>query len=308
VVRTRPLTNDDVASVTELIARRLRDDALANPFVNGDVDRDLLSRALSAATGASWVAERDGAVVGHLQAALLESDTYGHGAWVGPDGVSHDDTDTLADLYTQAGQAWIDAGAREHYVWVLDSPERTESWMALGFARMHQRGVRSLDDRPPHAIPAGYTTRLGTIDDLDTAVELGAVIDRAQALGPSFSMELGGDERAELDETLNDPEVRYFLAEAEGRPVGQCITFPLPARRGSFDATLHLSAVAVREDHRGHGVATALVDAALDRARRHGFRYAETNWRVTNRDAARYWTRYGFRPTYVRLHRTIGSG
>jgi GNAT superfamily N-acetyltransferase len=191
---------------------------------------------------------------------------------------------------------------------VLDHPERTGPWMELGFARMHQRGVLALDDAPVREMPAGYTTRLGTIDDLEWAVNLGAQINRAQAAGPSFSIDVGGDERAELDETLSDPEVRYFLAEYDGVPVGQCITFALPARRGSFDATLHLSAVAVREAHRARGVATALVDAALQRARRHGFRYVETNWRVTNRDAARYWTSYGFHLTYVRLHRTIGSG
>ncbi len=294
--------------MSELIAQRLRDDAQRNPFVNGEVDRSLLVGALSSATGATWVAERDGVVVGHLQAALLESDVYGHGAWVGPDGVSHDDTDTLADLYAEAGRAWIDAGAREHYVWVLDHPGRTEPWMDLGFARMHQRGGRALDGQPVRPLPTGYTTRLGTIDDLDVAVELGAVIDRAQAAGPSFSIDLGGDERSELDETLSDPEVRYFLAELNGQPVGQCITFALPARRGSFDHTVHLSAVAVREDHQSRGVATALVDAALDKARRFGFRYVETNWRVTNREAARFWTHYGFAPTYVRLHRTIGSG
>jgi ribosomal protein S18 acetylase RimI-like enzyme len=89
--------------------------------------------------------------------------------------------------------------------------------------------------------------------------------------------------------------------------VAQCITFPLPTRRGSFDATLHVSAVAVRETHRGRGVGTALVDLALDRARQKGFEYAETNWRVTNRPAARFWTDYGFEPTYVRLHRTVGE-
>lgn len=294
--------------VSDLITQRLRDDERRNRYVNGEVDRELLVGALSSAKASTWVVERAGVVVGHLQAALLESDVYGHGAWVGPDGVSHDDTDALAALYASAGRAWIDAGAREHYVWVLDRPERTEPWMSLGFARMHQRGVRALDGQPVRALPAGYTTRLGTIDDLDAAVELGAVIDRAQAAGPSFSIEVGGDERTELDETLSDPEVRYFLAEMHGQPVGQCITFPLPARRGSFDHTVHLSAVAVREDHQSRGVATALVDAALERARRYGFRYVETNWRVTNREAAHYWTNYGFEPTYVRLHRTIGSG
>jgi GNAT superfamily N-acetyltransferase len=171
---------------------------------------------------------------------------------------------------------------------------------------MHQRGVRALDPSPVHALPAGYSNRSGGLDDLETALALSGEIDRTQAAGPSFSLDVGGDERAELAETLEDPEVRHFLAEFEGTPVAQCITFPLPPRRGSFSATLHLSAVAVREDHRHRGVATALVDAALERARRHGFRYVETNWRVTNLVAARFWTRYGFVPTYVRLHRTVG--
>jgi ribosomal protein S18 acetylase RimI-like enzyme len=50
-----------------------------------------------------------------------------------------------------------------------------------------------------------------------------------------------------------------------------------------------------------------MVDAALNDARDRGFLYAATNWRVTNRRAARFWTTYGFEPTYERLHRTIGT-
>ncbi|MFI5035166.1 MAG: GNAT family N-acetyltransferase [Acidimicrobiales bacterium] len=306
MVTTRLMNNDDATAVADLVTRRLRADARRNRFVNGVVDRPALIDSLRSVAERTWVAVSGGAVVGHLHGALLESDTFGHGAWIGPDGVTHGDTDVLADLYARAGRRWIDAGAREHFVWVLDRPERTAPWMELGFARMHQRGVRALDGAAPRPLPAGYTTRLGGPADLDWAVDLGTEIDRAQADGPSFSLDLAVDERAELDETLADPEVRYFLAERDGQPVGQCITFPLPERRGSFAATLHLSAVAVRESERGRGVATAMVDGALDRARRHGFRYVETNWRVTNRDAARYWTRYGFHPTYVRLHRTVG--
>ena len=120
--------------------------------------------------------------------------------------------------------------------------------------------------------PRVYRVRLGGSHDLEWALDLGAEIDRAQAEGPSFSLDVGGDERAELAETLEDPEVRYFLVELGGRPVAQCITFPLPSRRGSFAATLHLSAAAVRQAHRGRGVGTALVDAALERARQYGFR------------------------------------
>ncbi|MDE3064301.1 MAG: GNAT family N-acetyltransferase [Acidobacteriota bacterium] len=307
MARARPMALEDVGAVVELIAARLGEDARRNQFVNGALDAAPLRDALTSSLGQSVVAEAGRRIVGHLSAVILDRETYGNGAWVGPDAASFDDADTLAALYARAGQDWIDAGALEHYVWVLDDAERTAPWLELGFARMHERGVRSLADLVVHEWPRGYSSRLGGPGDLDWAVDLGAEIDRAQAAGPSFSLDVGGDERAELAETLEDPEVRYFLAEFAGRPVGQCITFPLPARRGSFDDTLHLSAVAVREDHRGRGVATALVDGALERARRRGFRYVETNWRVTNRDAARYWTGYGFHPTYVRLHRTIGS-
>jgi len=307
VTRVRRLGDDDIDAVADLVARRLREDGARNRFVNGDVDASNLAASLASVSRDVWVAVSGSTVLGHLHAALLESDTYGDGAWVAPDGVSHADTDVLADLYASAGQAWIDAGAREHYVWVADRVERTSPWMELGFARMHQRGVRSLDSVPTPELPAGYTSRVGGPGDLEWAVELGAEIDRAQAAGPSFSLEVGGDERSELAETLDEPDVRYFLAEFEGRPVAQCITFPLPARRGSFADTLHLSAVAVRESHRGRGVATSLTGGALDRARRRGFRFVETNWRVTNRAAARYWTGRGYHPTFVRLHRTVGS-
>ncbi len=301
------MTGADVDVVAQLVARRLADDSALHHLVNANLDPEELVATLSAVAHDAWVAEDDGRVIGHLVGTLLASDTYGHGAWVGPDAVSFRDTDGLAGLYAHAGRDWIDAGAREHYAWVLDRAERTAPWMDLGFARMHQRGVLALTEREPRALPEGYRARLGTIADLEWALDLGAEIDRVQAEGPSFSLEIGGDERAELTEALEDPEVRYFLAEHDGHPVAQCITFALPARRGSFDATLHLSAVAVRETHRGRGVGTALIDVALERARHHGFTYVETNWRVTNRGAARFWTGYGFEPTYVRLHRTVGE-
>jgi len=61
----------------------------------------------------------------------------------------------------------------------------------------------------------------------------------------------------------------------------------------------------VLEGYRNQGVARAMVDAALSDAHERGFAYAETNWRITNRQAAQYWTDYGFTTTYARFHRTI---
>jgi ribosomal protein S18 acetylase RimI-like enzyme len=85
------------------------------------------------------------------------------------------------------------------------------------------------------------------------------------------------------------------------------MTYPLDPRRGSFNHTVHLSAVAVHNEHQHRGVGQAMVAGALEDAQRAGFHYAEVNWRVVNDGADVFWRRYGFRPTYVRLHRTSGG-
>ena len=303
----RKLRTHDVDAVVERIAHRLADDATRNSLVNPLVDRRALADALEAATSSTWIQERGGVVVGHLYGALLENETYGDGVWIGPDGVSFDSPGVLGDLYAAAGQEWIDTGAREHYAWVFDDPSCTGPWYDLGFARMHLRGVMALEGARGSSWPNGYSLRLGSIDDLDTCVELVEEIDRAQEAGPSFALDLANiSQRDDLYDTLLDPDVRLYLVEREGRAIGQCITFPLAPQRGSFDATLHLSGVVVLPAHQGRGVASALLGAALSDAREMGFEFVETNWRVTNRRAHRYWTGRGFQPTYVRLHRTIG--
>jgi len=307
VATIRKLTPDDIDAVVGRIARHLGEDATRSPWVNPSLDLDVLHRALSDARAATWVALEGSDVVGHLYGAVLESTAYARGVWIGPDGASWDDASTLGELYATAGQEWIDAGAREHYAWVLDDPDSTRPWYELGFARMHARGVMALEQRAVRELPTGYTRRRGSLADLDLAVRLTGEIDRAQARGPSFLLDVTSESmHDELAETLSDPEVTYDIVDYAGAGVGQCMTFPLEPRRGSFEATIHLSAVAVLPQHQGRGVASALLDAVLHDALRQGYEYVETNWRVTNLHAQRYWTTYGFHPTYVRLHRAIG--
>ena len=305
----RKLLPGDVDQVVGRIDQRLGDDAALQPLVNPEISLEALGDALRAATASTWVALEDDRLVGHLYGALLENAVYGPGVWIGPDGVSYDNDDVLADLYAEAGQEWIDAGAREHYAWVLDHWSATDAWYELGFARMHLRGVLALDRPRSSPLPDGYRLRKGSAHDLDVCVALTTELDEAQARGPSFALDLPADsQRDELAETLDDPDVTLFIIEHGDEAVAQCITFALPPRRGSFDSTLHLSAVVVREKHRGLGVATSMISCALDEARAAGFEYAEANWRGTNRQASRFWTGYGFGTTYVRLHRTIGAG
>lgn len=306
-VIVRPLETSDVDDVVERVRTRLAHDAQRNPLLSAHFSTSHFASAINDARDQVWIALDNEKVVGHLYGALLTSDDYGHGAWLGPDGVSFDTVDVLAALYSEAGASWVTAGALEHYAWVFDDVDDLAPWYELGFSRMHQRGVLALGERRRHQLSAGYQLRRGGADDLALAVELDHVLDEAQRRGPSFAIVEHGPRPEELFEALSDDEVRHYVVEFEGRGVAQCLTFPLGARRGSFDKTLHVSAVSVLPDHEHRGIATALIDHALNNALGAGFEYVETNWRVTNRRAARFWTRYGFSPTYVRLHRTIGS-
>jgi GNAT superfamily N-acetyltransferase len=304
----RQMTDDDVDLVVSRIVNRLMDDATIQPLVNPVIDTALLAHSLREAMQQTWVAEQESGIVGHLFGALLANETYGNGVWIGPDGASFINTDVLSDLYSVAGARWIEHGALEHYVWTLDDAAMTQPWYELGFARMHMRGVLSLGPAREHALPEGYRVRRGGVDDIDIAVALDDELDAVQMVGPSFSIGLSHvAKREELLESLEDPEVHHYVVENEQGAIAQCLTFPLPPRRGSFDDTLHLSAVTVHSDHRHLGVGTAMVDTALTDALNAGFQYVETNWRVTNRHARNYWLTYGFAPTYVRLHRTIGT-
>ncbi len=306
----RRLESHDIDQVVRRVNERLGEDARRNPLLNANFSNDHFAAALRDASAQTWVALNDGgAVVGHLFGALLDSPEYGRGAWVGPDGVSFESPAVLDALYAEAGTAWIDRQAIEHYAWVFDDPADTTPWYELGFARMHVRGVHALGPTESTALPFGYTLRRGGPSDLELALELDRVLDEAQQRGPSFALFVEHASRPdEMLEMLEDPDVRYYVVEHEGRGVAQCLTFGLEARRGSFDNALHLSALSVRAEHEHHGVARALVDRALREGFDDGFRHVETNWRVTNHRAAAFWLRYGFRPTYVRLHRTIGAG
>jgi GNAT superfamily N-acetyltransferase len=307
VVAVRKLHADDIDDVVARIAQRLIDDATIKTLVNPVISFDHLRQALAAATASTWIARREERIVGHLFGALLENATYGRSIWIGPDGVSFDDGDILSSLYAVAGEEWTEAGANEHFVWTLDDPSTTSAWFDLGFSKMHTRGVMELREGH-HDLDENYTLRHGTFDDLDLAIELDDELDRSQSEGPSFARGTSkASQRDEWIETLSDPDTRHFIVDFEDTGVAQCVTFPLPDQRSSFQNTIHLSAVVVAPAHRGRGVAGAMVDAALDDARERGFTHVETNWRITNRLASRYWTTHGFETTYVRLHRTIGK-
>lgn len=303
VVHVRRLEINDVAAVVALVNQQLAHASALEPAINHVVDDELFDVALRAQRANIWVAIRHGVLVGHLYGALL-TDARGPSAWVGPDGVSFDEFDTLAALYARAGQEWIDAGAREHWVWTPDRVDAFLPWSELGFAKEHRRGVRALVNVTPPPLPAGVILRHGRDDEWGVAQELDADLDAAQRDGPNFFLPaaLPGET---ITATLDDPEVDWHVLARGNEVLAQCVSYPLDPRRGSFDDVVHLSGVVVRGNERRRGLGRLLVEQVLAEHAARGARYAEVHWRVTNRDADRFWRRVGFTPTFARLRRVI---
>lgn len=299
------MLSTDADAVVALAARQIELDAASNPLVNPAFDANALHDALLRSPEPTWVLERDRRVTAHLYGALLEQDGR-VAAWTGPDGYSYDDVAELATLVEQASHYWRERGALEHFVWCLEEPIRRSAWNDLGFVPFSTRGSLSLEDDRARLDLEGYLVRRGEHRDLAAVLDLDEQLDVAQGDRPDQrTMSEREATHIEIEETLGDPDTNHYVVETSGRVIAQCITFPAPSRRGSFPGTVFLSEVVVGQEHRRRGVARLLIDHALDHARDEDFEYCETQWRASNEDAARYWTNYGFAPTYARLRRAL---
>ena len=289
-----------------------RSDARIQPLVNPEISTAILAESLDVLTDQTWVAEQNGVVVGHLYGALLESE--------------------------HLRQRRVDRTRRR----VLRQHRHTERPLQRGrrargssAARSSTTSGRSTTSRPPSRgtrwdsractcaascasnatattqLPEGYALRRGDRRRPRDRGRPGRRTRRGPARRPEFLHRPRSHRPSATNSSRRSrtPRCTTTSSSSTGHAVAQCITFPLPPRRGSFDHTLHLSAVTVDAEHRhrrrrhGHGRRRASRRAASA-----DFEYVETNWRVTNRRARNYWLGYGFEPTYVRLHRTIGLG
>ena len=301
----RPLLESDADAVASRVEDQLRRDAERIAFVNPELDKTGLAESLRRTVDPAWVAEESGSLTGHLYGALL-TDQSTLSVWTGPDGCSFDHREVLTRLLERAHAQWRERGAMEHFAWCVSELARIREWTEHGYHVFSVRGVVRLDDRAPRTMPDDYLLRRGHVDDVDRAVELDAVLDAAQGTDVGSLTRAQRDaNRQDLLATLDDPETHHYVVEHRQRVIAQCVTFAAPTLRGSFPGTVHLSEVVVEPRHQRRGVASAMVDAAFADAVAHGFRFAETQWRVSNLGATLYWTSHGFQPTYARLRRAL---
>jgi ribosomal protein S18 acetylase RimI-like enzyme len=318
MVEIRPFTEDLVGEAARLLEERHRRHRAAEPLLPDRPDYAGEVRALWEKGASGTVALRGGEVVGYVLGTRLADEVWGLNVWVELAGHAVVEAEDARDLYAEAAARWVQEGRRAHYALVPASDAAlVDAWFRLGFGQQHALGVRELDATTVAAAPDGVTVRKARQEDVDALVALAPLLRSHQTRSPVFSAGPPGDSeeelRTEISADIENERLGILVAEVDGRIVSNFDLVPIA------ESSMHsglarvpgaalLGWAATTPAARGTGAGLALAAASFAWAREHGYTAMVTDWRVTNLLASRFWTRRGFRPTFLRLHRLLDVG
>jgi GNAT superfamily N-acetyltransferase len=101
---------------------------------------------------------------------------------------------------------------------------------------------------------------------------------------------------ADWERQLRDTSYAFRIGEVDGEPVGYVKLGPLKLPVDTDRPAILLDQLYILKDHHGVGIAHALMDWALDEARRRGAEEMYLTVYVDNHRARRFYDRYGFEP------------
>ncbi len=217
------------------------------------------------------------------------------------------DPERARDFYAAAAGNWVDAGHAKQMVFVPASyAELVDAWFRLSFGASAVLAMRETGPEAPY--DGDVSIRPGTPDDFGAAARLEVAMHEAMQPSPSFSdLVLQSPEEVEA-EWRDDPDIdkfELFVAERDGETVGHLLLYRRPADLRVPPDAIDLAQVSVQPETRGSGVGRALTAHGIRWAHEHGHPTMTTDWRMTNLWASRFWPKRGFRPTFVRLYRSI---
>jgi GNAT superfamily N-acetyltransferase len=306
-LRFEPFSDSHLDDAAALLARRHRRQLASGALVAEEPDlRGELETELRADGASGSVLIESGRLRGYLLGAPV---THGQVEWMRAwfAGFALDaDAEVTRDLYAHAAARWVDDGHMRHAVFLPASEiEQIDAWFRLSFGASAATAAR---ETAPETFESEVRVRDGTPNDLEDAARLDRAMAQSMEPAPSFSGLEAPSQEAAVDEwrdTWNDEQFVHFVGELEGRVVGHLVLYKgregLRVPAGSID----LAGASTEPKARGSGVGRALTAHGFTWAHEHGYRVMTTDWRMTNLLASRFWPKRGFRPTFLRLYRSI---
>ena len=318
-IEIKPFAEEHLDAAAHLLADRHRRQRQVEPLLPDRFEDPAVARgeieAAWRADGGSGLAALDGRRMrGYLVAAPRDDRTWGSNMWIELAGHAAQDAEVVRDLYAAAAQGWVDRGRTSHHVLVpaSDTP-LVEAWFRLSFGQQHAQGIREVPATADVEPPDGVTLRRAAVEDVEAAVTMDEVLPDHQERSPVFSRgprPADSELRADWAEGLADETSACFLAEQDGKAVGSL--FVAPVEHSGMHSGLArparaciLGYAATVPDVRGAGIGVALTNACYTWAKEQGYATIVTDWRVTNLLSSRFWPKRGFRPSFLRLYRSI---
>ncbi|HZD86495.1 MAG TPA: GNAT family N-acetyltransferase [Gaiellaceae bacterium] len=292
-----PFTDAHVDAAAELLAERHARHREAEPLLPAEVDFRAEVEKDWSADGASGVFSKHGYLLGAPSRRGFTVGIAGHAV----DG----DVEQARDLYAAAAGRWLEAGhASQHVFLPASEGPLVDAWFRLSFGAS---AVLAMRETGAEAYDGDVTIRPGTPDDAATAIELDRAMHDSMLPSPSFSGHSHSDEEyaEEWEGTWDADEFVHFVAERGGRVLGHIVLYRRPPDLRVPPGSIDLAAASTLPEARGSGVGRALTAHVLTWAAEHDIPAMTVDWRMTNLWASRFWPRRGFRPTFLRLYRSI---
>jgi GNAT superfamily N-acetyltransferase len=107
------------------------------------------------------------------------------------------------------------------------------------------------------------------------------------------------DYRAAFARIAASPNETLYVAELAGAVVGTFQTMITTTLTGRGASNMIIEAVQTRADIRGRGIGAAMIEHAVEEARRQGVRLVQLTSNAARKDAHRFYERLGFAPSHL---------
>jgi GNAT superfamily N-acetyltransferase len=308
-LRIQPFADEHLDDAAGLLAARHRRHREAEPLLPEITDfRAEIEREWAADGAAGVFASRGAEPVAYLIARPLRYASVGTWMLAGIAGHALDgDPETIRDVYAAAAGGWVDAGHTRHGVFVPAFDRAlVDAWFRLCFGASGVLATRETAPEEPY--DAGVTIRRGRPEDIDHAARLERDMSESMLPSPSFSDHPAQPPEELVEEwrgTWDDDTYVHFVAERDGKIVGNALLYRRPPDLRVPASSIDLAQASTEPSARGTGVGRALTAHLLSWAHDAGYPVMVTDWRMTNLFASRFWPRRGFRETFLRLYRSI---
>jgi GNAT superfamily N-acetyltransferase len=310
-----PLTKEHLEAAAALVMARYREGRKDNPLWPDKYRKaeDVLPLfAYNRGEQVGVAAQRGGETVGFM--VSFPWDNFGVPvAWV-PDwshgAAAEGRGDLYRRMYTALAKRWVAEGRLKHCA-VTYTYERDvlEAFYSLGFGMHGLDAMRGMEAVP--GLAEGITIRKAGPEDIDLLMELRWLLSGHLRQSPAFAffpdaaVDAGA---ADFEKQVNDDSTAAFLAQQDGEIIGAMRV--VPSSQADFklpvfdDGACSINMAYTREDRRGKGVATALLNAVLAWGREKGYKRCGVDFESANMPGSRFWLKH-FTPASYGLTRFV---